>query len=104
MKITKELIKEMIEEEAAKSFGSEAETRASLSKDLRNRSKQVIQGDKVDNRERAIISRLEKKLTQLAAYDGVSLYANKSTPLLRKLDSLLDELMADQAEPQEEQP
>ena len=35
MKITKKLLKEMIEEEAAKAFGSDASTRTDTSKDLK---------------------------------------------------------------------
>jgi hypothetical protein len=105
MKITKELLKEMIDEEIdQKNFGGDIETRGELSRDLRNRAKDTANNTDVDNKERGIISRIESKLTKIAGYDSINLYSNELTPLLRKLDRMLDKIAAEQSMPGKDRP
>ena len=102
---TKELLKEMIDEEIdQKNFGGDIETRGELSRDLRNRAKDTANNTDVDNKERGIISRIESKLTKIAGYDSINLYSNELTPLLRKLDRMLDKIAAEQSMPGKDRP
>ena len=67
MKISKERLKEIIKEEIEnQKLGQGSVSRQDVSKDLRQRSKDVSKQLGVDNKERAIIQQIEKNLQKLA--------------------------------------
>lgn len=67
MKISKEKLKEIIKEEIEdQKLGQGSVSRQDVSKDLRQRSKDVSKQLGVDNKERAIIQQIEKNLQKLA--------------------------------------
>lgn len=67
MKISKEKLKEIIKEEIEnQKLGQGSVSRQDVSKDLRQRSKNVSKQLGVDNKERAIIQQIEKNLQKLA--------------------------------------
>lgn len=93
MKITKELLKEMIEEEAAKAFGSDTSTRTDTSKDLRKRSKDAVKQQGIDNRERGIIGRMEKNLAKLA--DLTDIKSGNVFATLKRLNKIIEDQIAE---------
>lgn len=67
MKISKERLKEIIKEEIEnQKLGQGSVSRQDVSKDLKQRSKEVSKQLGVDNKERAIIQQIEKNLQKLA--------------------------------------
>jgi len=93
MKITKELLKEMIEEEAVKAFGSDAQTRTNMSQDLKQRSKDAIKQQGIDNRERGIIGRMEKNLAKLA--DLTDIKSGNVFAVLKRLNKVIEDQIAE---------
>jgi hypothetical protein len=93
MKITKELLKEMIEEEAAKAFGTDASTRTAMSKDLKQRSKDAVKQQGIDNRERGIIGRMEKNLAKLA--DLTDIKSGNVFATLKRLNKVIEDKIAE---------
>jgi|14_taG_2_1085336.scaffolds.fasta_scaffold06025_8 hypothetical protein len=65
MKITKELIKEMIEEEVS-SLGKTNVSKSDANRDLKQRSMDSAGQQDIDNKERGIIHQIEKSLSKLA--------------------------------------
>jgi hypothetical protein len=93
MKITKELLKEMIEEEAAKAFGADSSTRTSMSQDLRKRSQDAVKQQGIDNRERGIIGRMEKNLAKLA--DLTDIKSGNVFATLKRLNKVIEDKIAE---------
>lgn len=93
MKITKELLKEMIEEEAQKAFGTETSTRTNMSKDLKQRSKDAVKQQGIDNRERGIIGRMEKNLAKLA--DLTDIKSGNVFATLKRLNKVIEDQIAE---------
>jgi len=93
MKITKELLKEMIEEEAAKAFGADSSTRTSMSQDLRKRSKEAVKQQGIDNRERGIIGRMEKNLAKLA--DLTDIKSGNVFATLKRINKIIEDQIAE---------
>ena len=88
MKITKELLKEIIEAEVAKSFGADTSTQTDMSRDLKQRSKDTLKQQGVDNKERGIISRIEKNLARLAALGDIK--SGDVFATLKRLNKVLE--------------
>ena len=93
MKITKELLKEMIEEEAQKAFGTDTSTRTNMSKDLKQRSKDAVKQQGIDNRERGIIGRMEKNLAKLA--DLTDIKSGSVFATLKRLNKIIEDKIAE---------
>ena len=93
MKITKELLKEMIEEETAKAFGSDASTRTDTAKDLKQRSRDAVKQQGIDNRERGIIGRMEKNLAKLA--DITDIKSGNVFATLKRLNKIIEDQIAE---------
>ena len=93
LKVTKELLKEMIEEEAVKAFGSDAQTRTNMSQDLKQRSKDAIKQQGIDNRERGIIGRMEKNLAKLA--DLTDIKSGNVFAVLKRLNKVIEDQIAE---------
>ena len=92
MKITKELLKEIIEEEVAKSFGSDTSSQSSMSRDLKQRSKDALKQQGIDNKERGIISRIEKNLAKLA--DLTDIKSGNIFNTLKRLNKVIEDQIA----------
>jgi len=93
MKITEKLLKEMIEEETRKAFGSDASTRTDTAKDLKQRSRDAVKQKGIDNRERGIIGRMEKNLAKLA--DLTDIKSGSVFAVLRKLNKIIEDQIAE---------
>jgi hypothetical protein len=93
MKITKELLKEIIEEEVAKSFGSDTSSQSSMSRDLKQRSVDTLKQQGVDNKERGIISRIEKNLAKLA--DLTDIKSGNVFAVLKRLNKVIEDQIVD---------
>jgi hypothetical protein len=92
MKITKELLREMIEEETLKSFGSDVSSKSNTTKDLKQRASDVGKKGGVDDRERGIISRIETNLAKLA--DLTDIKSGNVFSVLKKLNSIIEKQIA----------
>ena len=92
MKITKELLKEMIEEEAAKAFGAQRTSKGTATADLKQRSKDMQDQKGVDDLERGIISQIEQLLTRLA--DETDIKSGAVNSNLKKIYNLLQKSLA----------
>ena len=89
MKITEDLIKELIEEILSeKSFGSDATTRSSMGQQLAQRSKDAVKQQGVDNRERGMIGRIEKNLAKLA--DLTDIKKGEIFSVLKRLNGIIE--------------
>lgn len=93
MKITKELLIEMIEEETAKSFGSDVSSRSSRAKDLKQRASDTTATQGVDDRERGIISRIEQNLSRLANVTDIK--SGKVFSILKRLNKAIEDQIAE---------
>lgn len=93
MKITKELLKEIIEEEVAKSFGSDVSSRSNTTKDLKQRASDTSKKQGVDDRERGIISRIETNLAKLA--DLTDIKSGNVFSVLKKLNAIIEKQIAE---------
>ena len=93
MKITKEFLKKIIKEELeSKAFGKDTISRTDVSKDLRQRSKDVISQKGIDNRERGIIQRMEQNLAKLA--DLTDIKSGNVYAILKKLNGIIEDQIA----------
>ena len=91
MKITEKLLKEMIEDVISeKSFGSDRSTRSSMSKDLAQRGRDAVKQTGVDDRERGIISRIEKNLTKLADLPEIDITSGNMFAVLKRLNGIIE--------------
>tara|TARA_R100001015_G_scaffold18563_1_gene12058 strand:- start:4208 stop:4507 length:300 start_codon:yes stop_codon:yes gene_type:complete len=88
MKLTKEQLKKIIEEELEdQRFGQEKTSRGAASRQLHQRSKDIHSQKGVDDKERGIISQIEDLLTKLADTTDIKTGSLNST--LKKLYTLL---------------
>lgn len=89
MKISKELLKKIIKEELeAQAFGKETASRTDISKDLKQRSRDVISQKGIDNRERGMIKRIETNLAKLA--DLTDIKSGAVYTVLKRLNSIIE--------------
>ena len=94
MKISKEMLKEIIKEELDKqAFGKSTVTRTDASKDLKQRSREMISQKGVDNRERGIIQRMEQNLAKLA--DLTDIKSGNVYAVLKKLNGIIEKQIAE---------
>ena len=94
MKISKEMLKEIIKEELEKEdFGKSTVTRTDASKDLKQRSREMISQKGVDNRERGIIQRMEQNLAKLA--DLTDIKSGNVYAVLKKLNGIIEKQIAE---------
>ena len=94
MKISKEILKEIIKEELekAKAFGFDTTSQSDRKKDLKQKYKDASTQKGVDNKERGIVQRIEQKLTKLA--DLTDIKSGSTFALLKKLDALMEKEIA----------
>ena len=93
MKISKEELKKIIKEELEnQAFGKSTVSRTDASKDLKQRSKDMISQKGVDNRERGIIQRMEQNLAKLA--DLTDIKSGNVYAILRKLNGIIEDQIA----------
>ena len=93
MKISKEILKKIIKEELEQqTFGKDTVSRTDVSKDLRQRSRDVISQKGIDNRERGIIKRMEQNLAKLA--DLTDIKSGNVYAVLRKLNGIIEDQIA----------
>lgn len=90
MKISKEMLKEIIKEELEKqkAFGYDATSQSDRKKDLKQKYKDASSQKGVDNKERGIVQRIEQKLTKLA--DLTDIKSGSTFSLLKRLDALME--------------
>jgi len=90
MKISKEELKRIIQEELekSKSFGFDTASQSDRKKDLKQKYKDASSQKGVDNKERGIVQRIEQKLTKLA--DLTDIKSGSTFALLKKLDALME--------------
>jgi len=93
MKISKELLKQIIKEELEQAeFGKQKTSRGQASADLKQRSKDMQSQKGVDDKERGIITQIEQLLTRLADETDIksgAVYSN-----LKKIYNLLQKTLA----------
>ena len=94
MKISKEDLKQIIREELEAEFGKQKTSRGQASADLKLRSKEMQSQKGVDDKERGIISQIEKLLTQLA--DETDIKGGAVNSKLKKLYNVLQAELGDQ--------
>ena len=93
MKISKELLKQIIKEELEQvEFGKQKTSKGQASADLKQRSKDVQSQKGVDDKERGIISQIENMLTRLANETDIKSGAINSN--LKKIYNLLQKTLA----------
>lgn len=88
MKISKEKLLEIIQEELDQAFGSDSVSRSNRTKDLRQKAKTASSEQGVDSKERGIIQRIESNLTKLA--DLTNLKSGSTFALLKRLNGLME--------------
>ncbi len=88
MKISKEKLLEIIEEEVDKAFGSDSMSRTDRTKDLRQKAKATSSQKGVDAKERGIVQRIEQNLTKLA--DLTNIKSGNTFTLLKRLNALME--------------
>jgi hypothetical protein len=88
MKISKERLMEIIEEEVNKSLGSDTVSRSDRAKELRQKVKSTSSEQGVDAKERGIVQRIEQNLTKLA--DLTNIKSGATFALLNRLNSLME--------------
>jgi len=94
MKISKEMLKEIIKEELEnqKAFGADTTSQSNRKKDLKQKFKDVSSEKGVDNRERGIVQRIEQNLTKLA--DLTNIKSGQTFALLKRLNSMMEKEIA----------
>ena len=93
MKISKELLKQIIKEEIEqKAFGKSTVSRTDASKDLKQRSREMTSQKGVDNRERGIIQRMEQNLAKLA--DLTDIKSGNVYAILKRLNGIIEDQIA----------
>ena len=88
MKISKEKLLEIIEEEVDKAFGTDSMSRTDRTKDLRQKAKATASQKGVDAKERGIVQRIEQNLTKLA--DLTNIKSGNTFTLLKRLNALME--------------
>ena len=90
MKISKELLKQIIKEELEKqkSFGFDTTSQSDRKKSLKQKFKDVSTQKGVDNKERGIVQRIEQNLTKLA--DLTDIKSGQTFALLKRLNSMME--------------
>ena len=95
MKISKEMLKQIIKEELEQvDFGKQRTSRGQASADLKQRSKDMQSQKGVDDKERGIINQIETLLTQLA--DKTDIKGGAVNSKLKKLYNVLKQELGDQ--------
>tara|TARA_R100000734_G_C3279893_1_gene73772 strand:+ start:227 stop:526 length:300 start_codon:yes stop_codon:yes gene_type:complete len=95
MKISKEMLKQIIKEELEQvDFGKQRTSRGQASADLKQRSKDMQSQKGVDDRERGIINQIESLLTQLA--DETDIKGGAVNSKLKKLYNVLKQELGSQ--------
>jgi hypothetical protein len=95
MKISKEILKEIIKEELDQlEFGKTKTSRGQASADLRQRSKDIQSQRGVDDKERGIITQIEQLLTRLA--DETDIKSGSINSNLKKIYNLLQKSLGEQ--------
>lgn len=95
MKISKEMLKQIIKEELEQvDFGKQRTSRGQASADLKQRSKDMQSQRGVDDKERGIINQIETLLTQLA--DKTDIKGGAVNSKLKKLYNVLKQELGDQ--------
>lgn len=88
MKISKEKLLEIIEEEVDKAFGTDSMSRTDRTKDLRQKAKATASQKGVDAKERGIVQRIEQNLTKLA--DLTNIKSGNTFTLLKRLNAMME--------------
>ena len=88
MKISKEKLLEIVEQEVDKALGTDSVTTSKRSRDLRQQAKDISSQTGVDSKERAIVQRIEQNLTTLANQGSIK-QDSPIFPLLKKLDAMI---------------
>jgi len=90
MKISKELLKQIIKEELEnqKSFGTDSTSQSNRKQDLKQKFKDVSNQKGVDNRERGIVQRIEQNLAKLA--DLTDIKPGQTFAFLKRLNSMME--------------
>lgn len=97
MKISKEALKQIIQEELEQmDFGKQRTSRGSASADLKQRSKDMQSQKGVDDLERGIINQIETLLTQLA--DKTDIKGGAVNSKLKKLFNLLKQELGEETD------
>ena len=84
MKISKETLKKIILEE----LGKDTVSRTDASKDLKQRSRDMISQKGVDNKERGIIQQIEQNLAKLA--DLTDIKSGNVFAVLKRLNDIIE--------------
>ena len=84
MKISKETLKKIILEE----LGKDTVSRTDASKDLKQRSRDMISQKGVDNKERGIIQKIEQNLAKLA--DLTDIKSGNVFAVLKRLNGIIE--------------
>jgi len=93
MKISKKELKQIIKEELEQqAFGKSTVSRSDASKDLKQRSRDMISQKGVDNKERGIIQQIEQNLAKLA--DLTDIKSGNVFAILKKLNSVIENQIA----------
>lgn len=89
MKISKDELKKIIKEELEQqAFGKSTVSRTDASKDLKQRSRDMISQKGVDNKERGIIQQIEQNLAKLA--DLTDIKSGNVFAVLKKLNGIIE--------------
>ena len=88
MKISKEKLLEIIEEEVEKAFGADSVSKAVRTKNLRQKATDTSGQQGVDVKERGIVQRIEQNLTKLA--DLTDIKTGSTFTLLKRLNALME--------------
>ena len=97
MKITKEMLKQIIKEELEQAeFGKERTSRGQASAGLKQRSKDMQSQKGVDDLERGIITQIEDLLTKLA--DKTDIKGGSVNSKLKKLYSVLKQELGEETD------
>ena len=89
MKISKEVLKQIIKEELEqKAFGTDSSSQSDRKKSLTQKYRGVSKEKGIDNKERGIVERIEQNLTKLAALSDLK--SGPSFALLKRLNSLME--------------
>ena len=93
MKISKDKLKQIIKEELEQqALGRSTVSRTDASKDLKQRSRDIVSQRGVDNKERGIIQQIEQNLAKLA--DLTDIKSGNVFAVLKKLNSIIEAQIA----------
>ena len=88
MKISKEKLLEIVEQEVEKAFGADTVSKTARTRDLRQKAKSATDQKGVDSKERGIVQRIEQNLTKLA--DLTDIKTGSTFTLLKRLNVLME--------------